>query len=249
MDVGSLEADLHIAQAEVGAARESIARLAEELAELRTRWAAVGVDDPRRILSALLQAQDQNRELQDKLAARLDDDSLARLRWLEEQNRDFNAERERLQFELQEERGKQLADRINNLQLQQLTDAQQQFDVIKRGYDMRISELNGALSELVDGRADPTDPLFPNCVALDEDPRLNEAGHLIDDEVPDLHQLARVLARDDVASVETRLLPRRRVRRARRPGDESAAPTGGAAAASGRRRCLRRSPPRSAPNA
>jgi MoxR-like ATPase len=190
MDVGSLEADLHIAQAEVGAARESIARLAEELAELRTRWAAVGVDDPRRILSALLQTQDQNRELQDKLAARLDDDSLARLRWLEEQNRDFNAERERLQFELQEERGKQLADRINNLQLQQLTDAQQQFDVIKRGYDMRISELNGALSELVDGRADPTDPLFPNCVALDEDPRLNEAGHLIDDEVPDLHQLA-----------------------------------------------------------
>ncbi len=192
MTVQRLEDDLHIAKAEATAATETISLLTGELTALRTRWAAAGVQDPRHILTELHRAQNQISELQDKLAARLDDDSLARLRSLEQQNRELNAERERLEYELQEERGTRLADRISNLQVQQLADAQQQFDIIKRGYDMRISELSGTLSELVDGRADPTDPLFPNCVALDDDLRLSEPGHLID-ETPDLHQLARDL--------------------------------------------------------
>jgi hypothetical protein len=193
--VQRLEVDLHIARTEAQAAMDTVNQLAEELSQLRTKWAAAGVDDPRRLLDKLSSAQKQNRELQDRLAAQLDDDSLDRLRALEQQNRELNAERERLEYELQEERGRQLADRINNLQVKQLADAQQQFDVIKRGYDMRIAELRGTLSELVDGRADPTDPLFPNCIALDDDPQLQEVGHLVDDteEKLDLKELARAL--------------------------------------------------------
>lgn len=190
--VQQLETDLHLARAEAVASSEVVARLAEELAGLRARWAAIGFEDPQRILAGLDELRRENQELHDKLADRLDDDSLDRLRDLEQQNRDLNGQREQLRYELQEERGRQLADRISNLQVTQLADAQQQFDIIRRGYETRIAELRGTLGELVNGRADPTDPMFPNCVALDEDSSLQDLG-LLHTDPPDLHQLARDL--------------------------------------------------------
>ncbi len=192
--IKQLEDELHVAQAESAANSEMVTRLTAELTETRARWAATGVEDPRQILTRLDEVKDENRDLRDKLAARLDDDTLDRLRGLEQQNRDLNEERERLRYELQELRGAQLADRISNLQVQQLSDAQEQFDVIKRGYETRIAELRGTLDQLVqDGRGDPSEPVFPNCVALDDDASLQEAGLLVDSESPDLHQLARDL--------------------------------------------------------
>jgi AAA domain (dynein-related subfamily) len=192
-EIQRLEDDLHLAGIKLAGNAETIKRLTEELAEIQARWQATGTEDPRLILARLEKVTEENREFRDKLAARLDDDTLDRLRRLEEQNHQLNAERERLEYELRELQGTQLADRISNLQVQQLSDAQEQFDIIRRGYEMRIAELRGALSEVVDGRADPTEPLFPKCVALDDDPELQVTGHLIDDEIPDLRRLAREL--------------------------------------------------------
>lgn len=190
--IQELNAELLIAQAKAKATADTVTQLSTEVTEIRAQWTATGGRDPRLILSMLSKVQEENRELQNKLAVRLDDDTLDRLRFLENQNRDLNAERERLTYELHEERGRQLADRISNLQVQQLADAQEQFDVVKRGYEYRISELKGTLDKLVDGGADPTRPLFPNCLALDDSAEFQEPGHLID-EVPNLHQLARSL--------------------------------------------------------
>jgi AAA domain (dynein-related subfamily) len=192
--IKQLEDELQVARAESAAHAEMVTRLTAELTDFRSRWAATGVEDPRQILTRLQQVEEKNHDLRDKLAARLDDDTLGRLRWLEQQNRELNEERERLRYEQQELRGAQLADRISNLQVQQLADAQEQFDVIKRGYEMRIAELRGTLDQIVqDGRGDPSDPVFPNCLALDDDPSLQEAGLLEDGEIPDLHRLARDL--------------------------------------------------------
>ena len=192
--ITQLEDELHIAQADSAAHSEMVTRLTAELTDIRSRWQATGVEDPRQTLTRLREVEDQNRELRDKLAVRLDDDTLDRLRWLEQQNRELNEERERLRYEQQEMRGAQLADRISNLQVQQLSDAREQFDIVKRGYELRIAELRGTLDEIVqDGRGDPSDPVFPNCLALDDNPLLQEAGLLVDGEIPDLHQLARDL--------------------------------------------------------
>lgn len=192
-EIQRLEDDLHIAGIKVAGNAQTIRRLTDELTEIQAKWQATGVEDPREILTRLDNVQSENRDLRGKLPARLDDDSLDRLRNLEEQNHQLNTERERLEYELRELQGTQLADRISNLQVKQLSDAQEQFDVIRRGYEMRIAELRGTLSEVVDGRADPTDPLFPRCLALDDDPELQLTGHLIDDEIPDLRRLARDL--------------------------------------------------------
>ena len=192
--VKQLEDELHLARAQLTSHAEMIARLTTELTEIRSRWEAAGAEDPSQLVARLRKAQDDNLELRDQLAARLDDDTLDRLRSLEQDNRDLNDERERLRYELQELRGTQLSDRISNLQVQQLADAQEQFDVLKRGYELRIAELRGTLDEIVqDGHGDPSDPVFPSCIALDEDPLLQEAGLLADDEAPDLYQLARDL--------------------------------------------------------
>ena len=189
-----LEDDLYVARAESAAHSKTLTKLSAGLTDIRARWETTGIEDPRQILTRLQQVEEENRDLRDKLAARLDDDTLDRLRWLEQQNLNLNEERERLRYELQELRGTQLADRISHLQVQQLADAQEQFDVIKRGYEMRIAELRGTLDQLVQERqGDPSAPVFPNCVALDDNPRLAVPGLLVDYEGPDLHQLARDL--------------------------------------------------------
>lgn len=184
-----LNIDLAQEKAIAAAASESVTWLNQELAEVKSRWSAVGDEDPRDIMTKLRRAQDEIGELRDKLSARLDDDTLDRLRWLEEQNRNLNEERERLRYDLQAERGRQLADGISALQVKQLADAQEEFAIISRGYHARIATLKETLKELTDDRADPTAPVFPACTRLDDDAFLQEPGRL-DDEVPDLYRLA-----------------------------------------------------------
>lgn len=189
VELRELEQQLHIKEAVANAANKTLEQLSAELNELRSRWSALGISDPRQLLKDLAEAQERVRELQDELNARPDEASSARLEALEQQNRALNAERERLAFELQAERGQGLNDRISALRVKQLADAEQQFAVMRRGYEQRIAELRGTVEHLSEGRPDPTEPLFPDCVAMDEDPALQERGRLVDDH-PDLHELA-----------------------------------------------------------
>ncbi|SDE20382.1 AAA family ATPase [Glycomyces harbinensis] len=185
-----LENELIIKEEDAVAATTILKEQSTELTELRNRWASVGVSDPRQLLKDLAAARDQVQELRDELESRPDEASATQLEALRQQNRALNAERERLAYELQVEHGRILSDRISAMRVKQLADAEQQYAVMGRGYEQRIAELSGTLKEVVEGRPDPTEPLFPNCVAFDEDPWLQGRGRLVDDQTPDLHELA-----------------------------------------------------------
>lgn len=191
-DIAAVQVELHTAIVRADAAEELVGELSARLRRLESDWERYGIEDPAQILDQLHAVKEANRELRDKLAARLDDDTLDRLRRLEQQNRELNAERERLGYELEELRGQALTNRISNLQMRQLADAEQHFDILVRGYQARIGELRASVEELYQDRPDPTSPLFPNCVAMDDDDELNEEGVLVDD-TPDLAELALAL--------------------------------------------------------
>jgi AAA domain (dynein-related subfamily) len=173
--IGALERDLHVIRIEAESRAKVIEDLDAKLVEQATVLLKIGTSDPGHLLDQLDRLQTDNRELRDKLAARLEDDDLDRLRRLEQQNRALVAERDKLKYELEEVRGHALANRINNLQMKQLDDAERHFEVLRRGYESRITELSTAIEELYRDRPDPGTPLFPRCVAMDDDPRLSES--------------------------------------------------------------------------
>ncbi|USX56241.1 AAA family ATPase [Lentzea sp. HUAS12] len=173
-EIGALERDLHVIRIEAESRARVIEDLDAKLAEQATVLLKIGSSDPAHLLEQLDRLQTDNRELRDKLAERLQDDDLTRLRRLEQQNRGLVAERDKLKYELEEARGHALANRINNLQMKQLDDAERHFEVLRRGYETRIAELRTAIEELYRDRPDPGTPLFPRCVAMDDDPRLSE---------------------------------------------------------------------------
>ncbi|GAA2894635.1 hypothetical protein GCM10010517_59360 [Streptosporangium fragile] len=191
-EIAAVQVELHTTTVRADAAEQLVGELSARLRRLESDWERYGIEDPSHILDQLHAVKEANRDLRDKLAARLDDDTLDRLRRLEQQNRELNAERERLGYELEELRGQALANRISNLQIKQLADAEQHFAILERGYQTRIGELRASVEELYRDRPDPTSPLFPNCVAMDDDDELNEEGVLVD-EAPDLAELALAL--------------------------------------------------------
>ncbi|THV24498.1 AAA family ATPase [Glycomyces paridis] len=190
VELRRLENELIVKEADATAAVTQLEEQSRDLSELRSRWASIGIADPQQLLKDLAAARVEVQELKDELETRPDEASASQLEALRQQNRALNAERERLSYELQVEHGRALSDRISAMRVKQLADAEQQYAVMSRGYEQRIAELSGTLEELVEGRPDPTEPLFPNCVAIDEDPWLQQRGRLVDDQVPDLHELA-----------------------------------------------------------
>ncbi|WP_091075826.1 AAA family ATPase [Micromonospora nigra] len=191
-EVTALDRDLQVLRIQYAAAEEAVADLHGRLAEREQVLLKIGSSDPAHVLDEMERLRAQNAELRDKLAARIGDEDLDRLRWLEQQNRELNTAREQLSYELQELRGAALADRINNLQVKQLADAERHFEVLTRGYEGRIAELRSAIDALYQDRPDPGTPLFPRCVAMDDDPALDEPGEVSGD-LPDLAGFARSL--------------------------------------------------------
>lgn len=191
-EVATIDRELHVAKIEVEASAETIDDLRQRLAHHERVQLKIGSTDPATLLAELEQLRAANTELRDKLAVRLADDDLDRLRELERVNRFLTAERERTRYELQELRGTALANRINNLQVKQLSDAEQHFDVLRRGYESRIAELRSAVEELYRDRTDPETPLFPRCVAMDDETSLAERGAVATSPV-ELSVLARSL--------------------------------------------------------
>ncbi|MFG3420959.1 AAA family ATPase [Micromonospora sp. NPDC048063] len=191
-EVTALDREVQILRIQYAAAQEAVADLHRQLAEREQALLKIGSSDPAHVLDELERLRVRNAELRDKLAARIGDEDLDRLRWLEQQNRELNSAREQLSYELQELRGAALADRINNLQVKQLADAERHFEVLTRGYEGRIAELRSAIDILYQDRPDPGTPLFPRCVAMDDDPALDEPGEVSGD-LPDLAVLARSL--------------------------------------------------------
>ncbi|MFI7283047.1 AAA family ATPase [Micromonospora chersina] len=191
-EVSALDREVQILRIQHAAAQEAVADLHRQLAEREQMLLKIGSSDPAHVLDEMERLRAQNAELRDKLAARIGDEDLDRLRWLEQQNRELNSAREQLSYELQELRGAALANRINNLQVKQLADAERHFEVLTRGYEGRIAELRSAVDTLYQDRPDPGTPLFPRCVAMDDDPALDEPGEVSGD-LPDLAVLARSL--------------------------------------------------------
>ncbi|MFI0797140.1 AAA family ATPase [Micromonospora rubida] len=191
-EVTALDRELQILRIQYTATQEAVSDLHRQVADREQALLKIGSSDPAHVLDELERLRAQNAELRDKLAARIGDEDLDRLRWLEQQNRELNSAREQLSYELQELRGAALAGRINNLQIKQLADAERHFEVLTRGYEGRIAELRSAIDTLYQDRPDPGTPLFPRCVAMDDDPVLDEPGEVSGD-LPDLAVFARSL--------------------------------------------------------
>jgi len=191
-EIAALDRDAQIIRIEHAVRGEAIEQLRSRLSQQEAVLAKLGSTDPQHLLDEVDRLRQQSLQLRDKLAARLDDDDLTRLRHLEQRNRDLNVERDRLAYQLQELEGAALAGRINNLQMKQLGDAERHFQVLARGYEGRIAELRQAVEDLYRDRPDPGTPLFPRCVAMDDDPDLDEANELAAG-APDLAVLARSL--------------------------------------------------------
>ncbi|GLI01552.1 AAA family ATPase [Phytohabitans aurantiacus] len=190
--VAALDRELQVLRIQSDARIEMIDELRQELAEREKQLLRIGGTDPQYLIDERDRLAADNAELRGKLAERLADDDLHRLRWLEQQHREVAGERDRLAYRVQELEGAALASRINNLQMKQLSDAERHFEVLARGYESRIAELQGAVQELTHDRPDPGTPLFPRCVAMDDDPELSEPG-VISADRPDLSRLARSL--------------------------------------------------------
>ncbi|GAB3329196.1 hypothetical protein GCM10027452_01450 [Micromonospora halotolerans] len=191
-DVAALDRELQVLRIQSDARIKTIDELRKQLADQEQQLLRIGGTDPQYLIDERDRLAADNAELRGKLAERLADDDLHRLRWLERQHREVTGERDRLAYRVQELEGAALASRINNLQLKQLSDAERHFEVVARGYESRIAELHGTVEQLTRDRPDPGTPLFPRCVAMDDDPQLNEPG-AISAERPNLSQLARSL--------------------------------------------------------
>ncbi|MER7283828.1 AAA family ATPase [Dactylosporangium sp. NPDC000244] len=191
-DVAALDRELQVLRIQTDARTETIDELRKQLAEREQQLLRIGGTDPQYLIGERDRLAAANAELRGKLAERLADDDLHRLRWLEQQHREVAGERDRLAYRVQELEGEALASRINNLQMKQLSDAERHFEVLSRGYESRISELHGTVEQLTRDRPDAGTPLFPRCVAMDEDPNLNEPG-VVSADRPDLSQLSRSL--------------------------------------------------------
>ncbi|WP_435586214.1 AAA family ATPase [Micromonospora aurantiaca (nom. illeg.)] len=191
-EVATIDHELHTTRIKAEAAEKLVDDLSARLQKHESDLLKIGNVDPSRLMEQLERVRSENAELRDKLAARLDDDDLDLLRRLEQQNHELKARREQLEYQLQELRGNVLANRINNLQVKQLSDAEQHFALLTRGYETRIAELKSTIEDLYRDRPDPGTPLFPRCVGMDDDATLNDVGDLVD-EVPDLSKLARAL--------------------------------------------------------
>ncbi|MFJ6677415.1 AAA family ATPase [Actinosynnema sp. NPDC091369] len=190
--VAEAEREKHLTAVRAEAAEQLNADLTERLGDLEKSLLKLGSTDPAHLLDELDRLRAANAELRDQLAARLDDDDLARLRLLEERNRELNSERERLSYELQQLKGNVLANSINNLKVRQLEEAERHYEVLSRGYQARITELQGTIESIYQDRPDPRTPLFPQCVAMDDDAMLNDPGTVLDEAV-DLSAFARSL--------------------------------------------------------
>jgi hypothetical protein len=134
-------------------------------------------------------AKTENQRLREQVAANLDNDGVQQLRMLEQRVYQLRGERERLSYELERLRGIEQDNRLGNLRLKQLSDAERSFEVICVGYQARIDELNGHYQKLIQDRPDPTRPLFRRCVAVDDDPVYAQPAVLAAEE-PDLATLA-----------------------------------------------------------
>ncbi|MGW4330327.1 hypothetical protein ACWEKR_31110 [Nocardia sp. NPDC004573] len=181
----------HLSQIEVESAQLHIKELTERLRKAQEALMSLG-SNPTAILDELARLREQNAALQDKLAARLSDDDVEKLRFLERSVQEISAERERLSYECQRLKGNVLANEINLLKVRQLEDAEHEFHVISRGYEARIAELQATIEQVYNDRPDPGTPLFPRCVGMDDDPQLTESGVLLHEPV-DLSKLTRSL--------------------------------------------------------
>jgi hypothetical protein len=190
--IQQLEQERHTAVTRSAVAESEITRLANELTSIREKWRGIGDRDPLALLEELELLRGANREMQVELATRLDGDATDRLEHLEDQNRELTEERTRLRYELETERGNAVYDRISHLQVQQLREAQQQFEAISRGYQSRIKQLQECVEGLTEDRRDPGASLFPNCVEIDDDTHLADRG-IENDGAVDLHSLSRAL--------------------------------------------------------
>ncbi|MCT2587548.1 AAA family ATPase [Actinophytocola gossypii] len=182
----------HLAEIRAESAGQLVDELSEQLRRYEIDLRQFANTDPRQLQDQLDRVKAENTDLRDRLAARLDDDDLDRLRRLERENSELKALREKLEYETQELRGAALADRINNLQVAQLRDAEQHYAVLTRGYETRIAELRATVEDLYRDRPELGTPLFPKCVGMDDDEALNDHGELVTDP-PDLAELARNL--------------------------------------------------------
>jgi hypothetical protein len=182
----------HLAQIEAEEAKKLVEDLSEQLGRAQSALMKLGTSDPAAVLDQLDRVRADNAELRDQLAARLADDDLARLRELEARNRDLTQERERLNYELERLRGNVLANTMSNIRVRSIEGAQRDFEVISRGYEARIAELEGRYDTLLRDAPDPTAPLFPRCVAMDDDIDLDSEGGALSD-TPDLSELTRSL--------------------------------------------------------
>jgi hypothetical protein len=191
-DVAALDRDLQVLRIQHDAQVDTISELRKLVAERDQQLLRIGGTDPRYLLDERDRLAADNAELRGKLAERLSDDDQHRLRWLEQQYREAAGDRDRLTYRVQELEADLLAGTINNLQMKQLSDAEAHYALLTRGYESRIAELHGALEQLTQDRPDPGTPLFPRCVAMDDDPLLSEQG-AISAERPDLSRLSRSL--------------------------------------------------------
>jgi hypothetical protein len=183
---------VHLARVEAEETKKLVQDLSEQLGRAQGALLKLGTSDPAAMLDQLDRVRADNAELRNQLAARLADDDLVRLRELEARNRDLTQERERLTYELERLRGAVLANTTSNIRVRSLEGAQRDFEVISRGYEARIAELEGRYDALLRDAPDPTAPLFPRCVAMDDDIDLASAGGALSD-APDLGELTRSL--------------------------------------------------------
>ncbi|WP_258952760.1 AAA family ATPase [Lentzea californiensis] len=190
--VADAQRETHLTAIRAEAAEQLTADLGQRLTELEKALFKLGTTDPARLLDELESLRTANSELQNQIAARLNDDDLARLRSAEERNRELSNERERLSLELQQLKGNVLANSINNLKVRQLEDAEHHYEVMSRGYHSRIAELHRTIETIYKDRPDPRSPLFPQCVSMDDNAMLNDPGVVLDDAI-DLSSFTRNL--------------------------------------------------------
>jgi hypothetical protein len=190
--VADAQREQHLSDIKADAAERLTADLTQRLKKAEEALLKFGTSDPEGLLDELERLRGNNTELRDRLAARLNDDDLDRLRSAEARNRELSAERERHLYELQQLKGNILANSINNLQVRQLEDAQHQYQVVSRGYEARIAELKRDVEQLYGDRGGPGTPLFPQCAAMDDDPALSVAGSVLDERI-DLSRLTLAL--------------------------------------------------------
>lgn len=189
-DIAAVDREMHTVRVRAEESEKLVNELTAKLSEYERERLRLGHVEAAQLLTELEAVRATNLDLHNKLAERLDDDNLSRLRALETRNHELEARREQLEYEVQELRGNVLANRINNLETEQLRDVEKHFELIKRGYEERIAELSGTIEDIFRDRPKPGTALFPRCVAMDDEDALGDPGYL-ESEPPDLSKLAR----------------------------------------------------------